>query len=48
MESLQSIRIEIEIRTTTETKNVRGNFTDPQVAADYLRKLANEIEAMRQ
>ncbi len=46
MESLQSICIEIKLRTSTETKNIRGNFTNPKEAVEYLRKLAAEIEKL--
>ena len=46
MESLQSIYSEVEFRTSTETKNIRGNCTNPKETADYLRQLANEIEKL--
>ena len=47
MEPLQSISIEIALRTSTETTIIRGNFTHPQEAAEYLRKLADEIANLR-
>jgi hypothetical protein len=46
MEALQSICVEIELRTSAETTNIRGNFTDSKEAADYLRKLADEIDKL--
>jgi hypothetical protein len=46
MEALQSICIEIELRTSAETTNIRGNFTNSKEAADYLRKLADEIDKL--
>jgi hypothetical protein len=46
MESLQCICIEIELRTSTDATHIRGNFTNPREAADYLRKLADEMEKL--
>jgi len=46
MASLQDICIAIAIRTSADTTTVRGNFTNPTEAADYLRKLAEEIERL--
>jgi len=43
MASLQDICIEIAIRTSAGITTIRGNFTDPKEAADYLRKLAEEM-----
>ena len=43
MASLQDICIAIAIRTSADTTTVRGNFTNPTEAADYLRKLAEEM-----
>ena len=46
MASLQDICIEITIRTSADTTTIRGNFTNPTEAADYLRKLAEEIDKL--
>jgi len=47
MASLQDICIAITIRTSAETTTIRGNFTRPTEAVDYLRKLAEEIDKLR-
>jgi len=46
MASLQYIYIEIELRTSTGTKTIWGNCTNPKEAADYLRKLADAMEKL--
>ena len=47
MTSLQDICIAITIRTSADTTTIRGNFTNPKEAADYLRKLAEEMIRLR-
>ena len=46
MASLQDICIAITIRTSAEATTIRGNFTHPTEAADYLRKLAEEMDKL--
>ena len=46
MEQLTRVHIEIQLITTAQTKYLRANFTDPTGAANYLRKLADDMEKM--
>jgi hypothetical protein len=46
MEQLTSVYIDIQLLTTAQTKAMRGTFTDPKGATEYLRRLADEIEQM--
>ena len=44
MESLQCLCIKVELRTSTATSTIHGEFTDLREAVAYLRKLADAIE----